>query len=94
MWTINWLGYNDGDDLLEVGEKAQITVWLVPHDGTDFNLNVTSGTASYFDDGDDTNSYLMDENHEFRIQVKTSEGAALSIERTLPGYIDQTMDLN
>ncbi|NQT74572.1 MAG: hypothetical protein HQ553_17685 [Chloroflexi bacterium] len=94
-WTKTWLGSNDSDNLLEAGEKAQITVWLVPHDGTDFNLNVTSGTASYFDDGDDAaTTQLMDANHEFRLQVKSSEGAVLSIERTLPAYIDQSMDLN
>jgi len=93
-WTVNWLGMNDGDNLLEDSEKAQITVWLVPHDGTDFQLNVTSGTASYFDDSDDTNQYLIGKSHEFRLQVKVSEGAVLSMERTTPAPVDAAMDLN
>lgn len=93
-WTKTWIGYNDGDNLLEEGEKAQITVWLVEHDGTDFNLAASGDNNAWFDADDDDNSQLMDANHEFRLQVKTSEGAVLSIERTLPAYIDASMDLN
>ena len=94
VWTIDYLGQNDSDNLLEEGEKAQVTVWLVEHDGTDFNLAGTGSATAFFDDDDDTNSQLMDANHEFRLQVKTSEGSVLSIERTLPAYIDASMDLH
>ncbi|MBT4512972.1 MAG: hypothetical protein HOC20_12305 [Chloroflexi bacterium] len=93
-WTIDYLGMNDGDNLLEAGEKALMTVWLVEHDGTDFNLAASGDTGAWFDDDDDTNSQLIDANHQFRLQIKTSEGAVLSIERTLPAYIDKSMDLH
>jgi len=93
-WTCQFLGYNDNDSLLEANEKAQITLWLVEHDATDFNLRVANTTYPLFDMGDDSNSYLLDANHQFRLQIKTSEGAVLAIERTLPAYIDPSMDLN
>ena len=94
-WTKTWIGSNDGDNLLEEGEKAQITVWLVEHDGTDFQLAASGDNNAWFDDDDDgATTQLMDANHEFRLQVKTSEGAVLAIERTLPAYIDASMDLN
>ena len=93
-WTCQFLGYNDNDSLLEANEKAQITLWLVEHDATDFNLRAANTTYPLFDMGDDSNSYLLDANHQFRLQIKTSEGAVLAIERTLPAYIDQSMDLN
>ncbi len=93
-WTSEYLGKNDGDNLLEAGEKAQITVWLVVHDGTDFNLAATGATTPVFNDDDDAAGALMDTNHEFRLQIKTSEGAVLAIERTLPAYIDPSMDLH
>lgn len=90
-WTKDWVGYNDGDNLLEQDEKATITVWLVEHNGTDFNL--ASSSSVFFDDSDDTNGYLIDANHKFRLQVKTGEGAVLVIDRTIPAYVDQAMDL-
>lgn len=90
-WTKDWVGYNDSDNLLEQDEKATITVWLAEHNGTDFNL--ASSSSTFFDDGDDTNGYLIDANHKFRLQVKTGEGAVLVIDRTIPAYVDQAMDL-
>ncbi len=93
-WTITYIGMNDGDNLLEAGEKALVTVWLVEHDGTDFNLAAQNDTNAWFDDDDDTNSQLIDANHQFRLQVKTAEGAVLTMERTLPAYIDKSMDLH
>ncbi|MBM3133091.1 MAG: hypothetical protein FJZ95_08695 [Chloroflexi bacterium] len=90
-WTRAFVGYDDGDNLLEQDEKATITVWLVEHNGTDFNLGSTNGT--FFDDADDTAGYLPDANHNFTLQVKTGEGAVLVMERTLPAYIDAANDL-
>ena len=31
-WTVGWLGSANGDNLLEEGEKAEITVWLLRRD--------------------------------------------------------------
>ena len=46
-WTIDWLGNNGGDNLLEAGEKAEITVWLLIRD-TDEAISSSSAT-SYWD---------------------------------------------
>lgn len=99
-WTKEWVGKNDSDDLLETGEKAMITVWLMDAAYTAGTyhcyqlLSSDGGTDAYFSDGDDTNSYLIDTDHEFRLQVKPTEGASLLIERTTPANLDNVMDLH
>lgn len=95
-WTRTWIGKNDGDNLLEQDEKALICVWLVEYGTNDeFRLDASGSTnGSFFSDDDDTNSRLIQTNHEFRLQVKPTEGAALNIERRTPGRLDAVMNLN
>jgi len=38
-WTRTWVGYNDGDTLLEIGEKAAITFDCTDIDGASTSLN-------------------------------------------------------
>jgi len=33
-WSISWVGNNNSDDLLEEGEKAEVSVWLLRRDNT------------------------------------------------------------
>jgi len=40
-WTRTWVGYNDGDTLLEIGEKAQITFYCTDIDGSSTALSPT-----------------------------------------------------
>lgn len=94
-WTRTWTGKNDGDALLEQDEKVSICVWLVEHNGTEFRLDPTGSTnGTFFSDDDDTNSRLIGTNQEFRLQVKSAEGATLAIERRTPGALDAAMDLH
>ena len=87
-WTVEFIGKNNGDNLLESGEQAVITVWLLDFDGTDYSL----GT-------DDTDPFIDDEDNElgiydtFTVEVKGAQGAALTMERTLPARLDTVMDL-
>jgi len=79
-WTVTKLGKEDGDNLLEDGEKFQITIGgdtcgsapgnLVDALGTDLGINTT-----------------------FSMVVMTPQGAVLTIERTTPAYIDTIMNL-
>ena len=98
-WTVSWIGQDSSDNLLEEGEKAVITVWLIPHDGTDFNL-AASGSTTFFNDDDDavspdsTYGGFIGVDHEFTLEVKPPSGAVLTMERTTPSYLDEVMDLH
>jgi archaeal flagellin FlaB len=80
MWTHSALGNADSDNLLESGEKFQITI------GTglaDAGYNLISGL------GTDLTAY-----HTFTIQIKTAKGAVLSFERTIPATLDTVTNLH
>ena len=85
-WTVTWLGNNDGDNLLELRESAEITVWLHQRQaGGTYNL----GTSS-----DDYLETRLTGNTKFSIGMHPGVGAAFQIERTLPGDLDAVMNLN
>ena len=55
-WTIDWLGNNGGDNLLEAGEKAEITVWLLVRDTAQA---ISSSTATSYWDFDENGAVGM-----------------------------------
>jgi flagellin FlaB len=78
-WTLTKLGNDDGDNLMESGEKFLITIGavdggaqgnLVQALNPDLGVNIT-----------------------FTITVMTPAGAVLIIEHTLPPYIDKVINL-
>ena len=69
-WDVDFIGKNNGDNLLEQDEQAVITVSFA-----------ALGTQPGIYDS-------------FTIEVKPVTGAALILERTLPGRIDPIMDLH
>ncbi|HJX13482.1 MAG TPA: archaellin/type IV pilin N-terminal domain-containing protein [Dehalococcoidales bacterium] len=79
-WTKTSLGSDDGDDLLEDGEKFKITIG--------------SGTAGA-SGGNLIDALTTDltVNKTFSLIVQTPVGAVLEIERTTPAYIDTIMNL-
>jgi len=40
-WTVDWLGWNDGDDLLEERELVEVTVPITGNVTTDLGINTT-----------------------------------------------------
>ncbi|MCL0095192.1 hypothetical protein M1O52_01450 [Dehalococcoidia bacterium] len=78
LWTKTPIGDDDGDDLLEEGEKFQITIG-----GT----TVDKGLMGALDPD-------LTKNKTFTIVIKPPVGADLSIERTIPAVIDAVMNLN
>ena len=85
-WTIDFIGKDDGDFILDQDEQAEITVWLHDYDGTDYNLGTASNTQ-----------YLTTRlgiNTKFRIEVKPGEGSVLVLERTTPPRLQPIVDLN
>ena len=79
-WTVQGLGGDDGDYILESGEKFEITIGSsVP--GSDGGNLVNALTPN------------LSVNTQFNIIVATQAGAVLAIERTTPGSIDKVMNL-
>ena len=99
-WSIDWVGNDSGDNLLELGEKAEITVWLL--DRNTQTAIGSSDSAAYMDgtgDGGGTGGMtssgtLIDKNDSFSIEVQSPGGGVLIMERTLPAKLDTVMDLH
>ncbi|MDP6822200.1 MAG: hypothetical protein QF554_02785 [Dehalococcoidia bacterium] len=99
-WTVSWPGYDNGDNLLEVGETAEITVWLADRVTAVTNATDSGGIALM--DGSATDggaagladtSTVPGIDDKWTIEIKTDRGATLNIERTLPSGLKSIMDL-
>jgi archaeal flagellin FlaB len=80
FWTCTPLGTTNGNALLETGEKFQITV----------------GSNDTSKDGGNLINALhtpLTVNKTFTLEIVTSAGAVLTLERTTPAYIDTKMNL-
>jgi len=80
-WTVTKLGDSDGDDLLEMNEKFEVTIGNATAATSGGNLLDALGTD-------------LTVNKTFTIEVKASVGAVLNIERTTPAYIDTIVNLH
>ncbi|OGO20796.1 MAG: hypothetical protein A2Z15_02035 [Chloroflexi bacterium RBG_16_50_11] len=78
-WTVAKLGNDDGDSLLETGEKFQITIGAVDG-GAQGNLVQALAPD-------------LTVNGKFSLVILTPIGAILTIERTTPPYIDKIVNL-
>ncbi len=98
-WTVSWVGNNNSDNLLEEGEKAEITVWLLQRDPDVANATDNNGVQYYT--GDDVNGArglvstdtILGTNDQFTIEMKPESGAVLTIQRWAPSRLDTIMDL-
>ena len=84
-WTIDFIGKENGDFIVDPDEQAEITVWLHDQDATDYNLGTTTNTQ-----------YLTTRlgiNTKFRVEVKPEEGSTLVLERTTPPRLQPVTDL-
>ena len=98
-WTVAFIGYNNGDNLLEVGEAAEITAWLLDRN-TATSVSASS-SVSYMDGtgngggtgGITANDTLLIKNRKFRIEMKPARGAIVSVERRTPPSLRTVMDL-
>ena len=101
-WSIVFIGNHNGDTLLEDGEKAEITVWLLDRNN---DVAVTADDAVAFMDGDTANGggaggieaaegVLIGTSTRFVIEIAPQIGAALTIQRAIPPGLRQVMNLN
>ncbi len=98
-WTVQFIGFNNGDNLLEIGEAAEITVWLLDRNMAT-SIDATSSVA-YMDgigggggDGGITAAdTLLLKNDKFRIEMKPPRGAIVGVDRKIPPSLRTVMDL-
>ena len=93
-WTITYPGDDDGDNLLENNEKAEITVWLLNRDHGVASVSSPDSATVMSTRGITSASNALTINDEFTIELKPPSGAVLNIRRTLPTQLDTVMDLN
>ncbi len=99
-WTVTFPGDDDGDNILEGDEKAEIVIWLLDRNtataiGSTGSIAVMDGTGDGGGTGGfDTNATLLAKGDEFNIKLKPPTGAVLDLQRQLPSSLDTVMDLN
>ena len=93
-WTVDWVGNNNSDSLLEEGEKAEISVWLLERATGVTNATDSNGVGGWGTVGGilESGTYIGT-NDQFTIEVKPESGAVLTIQRTSPSRLDTVMDL-
>lgn len=100
-WTVNFIGNNNGDLLMEDGEKAEITVWLMDRDTAVLETDpdavqvmdtstVNGGGVGGIEAGD----VLIRKSTRFVLEVAPQIGAALTVQRSIPPGLRPVMNLN
>ncbi len=98
-WSIDWPGYDNGDNVLDSGEKAEITVWLFDRDFAQTNATDNNGIVLMAAGGGGgaggfaSTTNVPGVNDSWTLEVKPESGATLSIERKMPGRLSTVMDL-
>ncbi len=98
-WTVNWVGYSNGDNILDAGEQAELTVWLVDRIngtaiGSDGAIALMNGAGDGGGAGGITaTSTVLGVNSEFTLVIRPSTGAVMIIERTTPARLQAINDL-
>ena len=98
-WTVDFVGNNNSDNLLEAGEKAEITVWLLARNFDVASIDAANATAMWVADSRgasgilSTGGTLLTPNDIFTIEIKPSVGSVVTLQRTVPVKLDPVMDL-
>ncbi len=98
-WTVSFIGNSDGDNFLEAGEKAEMTVWLLQRDNAVADINAANAVTSWTADANGahgilaTGGTILTANDIFTLEVKPNVGAVTTLERTVPVRLDPVMDL-
>lgn len=97
-WSLDWVGNANSDSLLEEGEKAEITVWLLERNtgtaiGDDDSVGEYAAADLNGSSGILQGGTLIGTNDQFTLEVKPESGGVLTIQRTSPSRLDTVMDL-
>jgi flagellin FlaB len=98
-WTVSFIGNSNSDNLLETGEKAEITVWLLARNFDVSDIDAADATATWVADSRgasgilSTGGTLLTPNDKFTIEIKPDVGSVVTLQRTVPVKLDPVMDL-
>ena len=98
-WTVQFIGNHNGDSLLEEGEKAEITVWLLDRitslpATTDDSVAFMDGISNGGGAGGITSSgTLIGKSTRFVLEITPQQGAALNVQRSIPPGVRPVMNL-
>jgi flagellin FlaB len=99
-WTVSFIGNGNGDSLLEDGEKAEITVWLMDRATA---ISVDSANSIGYMDGSGngggaggltSTDTLVVKSTRFVLELTPQLGAPLTIQRAIPPGLRNGMNLN
>ncbi|MEX0762902.1 MAG: archaellin/type IV pilin N-terminal domain-containing protein [Dehalococcoidia bacterium] len=89
-WSVNIFGSES--TLLEPGEKAEMTVWILNRDTT-VAIDANDSVAYMTSGGLTSSGSLLGPNDRFSLQIQPPSSSVLVIERTLPPVLDAVMNL-
>lgn len=98
-WTVSFVGNDNGDNLLETGEKAEITVWLLARNHAVSDINAANATAMWTADARGAHGILssggtlLTPNDRFTIEIRPNIGSIVTLQRDVPVKLDPVMDL-
>lgn len=91
-WSVAFMGDDNGDSLLDPGEKAEIQVWLLNR--TTATAVTANSSVNYMASGGLTSSgTLLTPNDQFTLEVQPEAGSVLTVRRTLPAALDTIVNL-
>ncbi len=98
-WSVNFIGEASADNLLEAGEKAEITVWILRRDFSVTNVADANAVVGWTADVNGAHGILatggtfLTPNDKFTLEVKPDSGSVMTLQRTLPPRLDTIIDL-
>ncbi len=98
-WTVDFIGEDNSDNLLETGEKAEITVWLLTRDFSVADVDDANAVVGWSPDANGahgilaTGGTLLTPNDIFTLEIRPNIGANVTLQRTVPVKLDPVMDL-
>ena len=90
-WTMKIIGTGT-DNILDIGEKAEITVWLLNRN-TGTAIDATDSIAYMTSGGFTSSNTLLDQNDTFTLQLQPTDGSVMILERTLPASLHSVNNL-
>jgi flagellin FlaB len=86
-WTAAWIGNNNGDAMLDPGEKVVISVWLHAFDGATWGPPASESPVF-------VGTNYLDTDHTFCLEIKPTSGSTLNIQRTTPAFLFNVVDMH
>ncbi len=93
-WSVTFQGQDDGDNILEINERVEITVWLLNR--ANATAIATAGSIAYqtTEGGMTSGSTVLTRSDKFTVLITPPKGGTLNLTRTLPLSLDTVMNLN